>query len=62
MSVLRILEIILIVLILRALFPVFMRLLRGGLFRGGGGAERFKEEQFDKDKADIEDGEFKELK
>jgi hypothetical protein len=62
MSVLRMLEIVLIVLIVRALFPVFMRLLRGGLFRERPPAERYKEETFDKNKTDIEDGEFKELK
>jgi hypothetical protein len=62
MGILRLLEIILIVLLLRALFPVFIRLLRGGLFKGSRPAERYEEEQFDKNKTDIEDGEFKELK
>jgi hypothetical protein len=62
MTLLRLLEIVLIVLLLRALFPVFIRLLRGGLFNGNRPAERYKEEQFDKNKTDIEDGEYKELK
>jgi hypothetical protein len=62
MNIIRLLEIVLIVLLLRALFPVFMRLLRGGLFKGSRPAERYTEEPFNKDKTDIEDGEYKELK
>jgi hypothetical protein len=63
MGIARILEILLILILLRALVPVFVRFLRRWFFgQGGGGAERFKEERFDKGKADIEDGEFKELK
>ena len=62
MSILQLLEIVLIVLILRALFPVAVRFMRWGLSGGRGQAKRFEEEQFDKKKMDIEDGEFKELK
>jgi hypothetical protein len=62
MTAIKLLEIVLIVLLLRALFPIFVRLLRG---RGKGGAapvERFHGEKFDRNKSEIEDGEFKELK
>lgn len=62
MSIMRLLEIILIVLLLRALFPFLVRFVRKGSSRGRGPVERYKEEQFDKKKMDIEDGEFKELK
>ena len=62
MSIMRLLEFILIVLLLRALFPFLVRLVRKGPSRDRTTAERYKEEQFDEKKMDIEDGEFKELK
>jgi hypothetical protein len=60
----RILEIILIVLILRALFPLMKQLLRGGSPAGREPVKRYEEDRsdFDKKKMDIVDGEFKELK
>jgi hypothetical protein len=62
MSILQLLEIVLVVLILRALFPVAVRLMRWGLSGGRGQAKRFEEDRFDKKKMDIEDGEYKEIK
>jgi hypothetical protein len=62
MNMLNLIEIILVVLLLRALFPLVMRLVRGGQPGSRGRAERYKEELFDKKKMDIEDGEYKEIK
>jgi hypothetical protein len=65
MSILRIIEIVLIVMILRAIFPLVVQLVRGGLSRGRRPEQRFEKDgndRFDKGKMDIEDGEYKELK
>jgi hypothetical protein len=62
MSILPLLEIVLIVLVIRALFPVAVRMMRRGDSGGRGQSKRFEEERFDKKKVDIEDGEFKEIK
>jgi hypothetical protein len=57
----RLLEIILIVLILRAIFSIVLPIIRGRP-RGRGPVKRYEEDRFDKKKMDIVDGEFKELK
>ena len=62
MNILSLAEIVLVVLILRALFPLVVRFVRGGLPGNRDGTKRYKEEQFDKKKMDIEDGEFKDIK
>jgi hypothetical protein len=62
MTILKLLEIVLIVMLLRALFPVLLRLVRRVFSGGSAPAERFRDGEFDKKKEDIEDGEFKELK
>jgi hypothetical protein len=62
MNILGLLEVVLIVLLLRALFPLVVRFMRGGQPGGRGRAKRYEEEQFDKKKMDIVDGEYKEMK
>jgi hypothetical protein len=62
MNILNLVEIVIIVVLLRAFFPLVMRLVRGGQPGGRGRAKRYEEEQFDKKKMDIEDGEYKEIK
>jgi len=62
MLVTRILEIILIVLILRALFSMVMQLVHRKSKGDHEQVKRYEEDRFDKKKMDIVDGEFKELK
>lgn len=57
----RLLEIILIVLILRAVFSIVLPIIRGKPHVRGQ-VKRYEEDRFDKKKMDIVDGEFKELK
>ena len=61
MPMARIIEIILIVLLVRAVFSIVMPMLRGRP-RDRGPVKRYEEDRFDKKKMDIVDGEFKELK
>lgn len=61
MLMVRIFEIILIVLILRAVFSIVLPMIRGRP-SGRGTVKRYEEGRFDKKKMDIVDGEFKELK
>ena len=57
----RVLELIIIVLIIRAVFSMVMAMLRGKPHNRGP-VKRYEEDRFDKKKMDIVDGEFKELK
>lgn len=57
----RVLEIIIIVLIIRAVFSMVMPMLRGKPHNPEP-VKRYEEDRFDKKKMDIVDGEFKELK
>lgn len=58
MLIMRILEIILIVFILRAVISLILQVVK----KKRTPVKRFEEERFDKEKMDITDGEFKELK
>ena len=61
MLIARLFEIILIVLILRAVFSIVLPIIRGKP-HDRRPVKRYEEDRFDKKKMDIVDGEFKELK
>jgi hypothetical protein len=61
--VIKVLELIIIVLVVRAVFSAVMKRTKGKASSGGRpAARRYESEPFDKKKADIEDGDFKEIK